>query len=434
MSFTAAASSEMKRKFEKKPTLLGEKAGKNSCCIFRVPRSLMEINQKAYHPLIVSIGPYHHGAEHLTMIEEHKRRFVRSLLDRTGNTWRNNLDRCFGAVVLLETEIRECYSETNRFGSSQLIEMMVVDGCFIIELVWELLNKPTRDPDDPIFKMDWILPFVMRDLLKLENQIPYFVLEKLFEISVPNPRDTLQNLILRFFSFSLEKPGSVRANERKFEGKHLLDLVRKSFQPQSSRSQTESEKSNKHLIQPAKKLDRAGIKFETRNRQNICFLDVKFSNGVFKIPPLRMDDFITCFILNCVAFEQCYGYCEKFVTDYATLMGCLINNQNDASFLSDHKIIENYYGTDEEVTRFFEKVCKDVAFDLEKSYLYKLIEDVNQYYWNDWHVRWASFKHTYFDTPWSFMSALAALILLVLTMIQAFMAYYAYVHPPKQSS
>ncbi|KAK3220980.1 hypothetical protein Dsin_014950 [Dipteronia sinensis] len=141
-----------------------------------------------------------------------------------------------------------------------------------------------------------------------------------------------------------------------------------------------------------------------------------------------MDDFITCFILNCVAFEQCYGHCEKFVTDYTTFMGCLVNNPKDAGFLSDHKIIENYYGTDEEVTRFFEKVCKDVALDLGKSYLYKLIEDVNQYYWNDWHVKWAIFKNTYLNKPWSFMAALVAFILLV---IQSFMAYFSYIHPPK---
>ncbi|KAK1560956.1 hypothetical protein Q3G72_032748 [Acer saccharum] len=428
MSFTAAAASEMKRKFDKKPTLLREKAGKKSCCIFRVPQSLVEINQKAYHPLVVSIGPYHHGSEHLKMIEEHKCRFVRSLFDRTDDTW-GNLDRCFQAVASLETKIRECYSETSRFGSPQLVEMMVVDGCFIIELVCELLDPTKRDLDDPIFKMDWILPFVMRDLLKLENQIPYFVLEKLFLISVPNPVDTLQNLILKFISFSLEKPGSVRTKHL-----HLLDLVRESFRPKSSRSPVPPANSNKQLIQPAKKLDLAGIKFETRKRPDICFLDVMFSNGVLKIPPLRMDDFITCFILNCVAFEQCYGHCEKFVTDYVTFMKCLINNPKDAGFLSDHKIIENYYGTDEEVTRFFDKVCKDVAFDFGNSYLYRLIKDVNQYYWNDWHVRWASFKHTYFDTPWSFMSASAALILLILTMIQAFLAYYAYDHPPKQSS
>ncbi|OMP10803.1 hypothetical protein COLO4_04255 [Corchorus olitorius] len=114
-------------------------------------------------------------------------------------------------------------------------------------------------------------------------------------------------------------------------------------------------------------------------------------------------------------------------------MGCLINTPSDAGFLCDHKIIENYFGTDEEIAGFFNNVGKDVAFDIEKSYLAKVFEDVNEYYRNDWHVRWAEFKHVYFDTPWSFISALAAVMLLIFTMIQAFFATYAYLLPPNNS-
>ncbi|KAJ0076595.1 hypothetical protein Patl1_35281 [Pistacia atlantica] len=47
-----------------------------------VPQSLVEINEKAYQPRIVSIGPYHNGLEHLKIIEEHKWRFLGSLLER----------------------------------------------------------------------------------------------------------------------------------------------------------------------------------------------------------------------------------------------------------------------------------------------------------------------------------------------------------------
>jgi len=59
-------------------------------------------------------------------------------------------------------------------------------------------------------------------------------------------------------------------------------------------------------------------------------------------------------------------------------------------------------------------------------YLSGLFDEVHQYYGNSWHVQWASFKYTYFDTPWSFISALAALVLLVLTVGQTYFAAYQY--------
>ncbi|KAJ0011455.1 hypothetical protein Pint_33713 [Pistacia integerrima] len=421
------------RKTEKTPTLLREAAGDSACCIFRVPQSLVEINEKAYQPRIVSIGPYHNGLEHLKIIEEHKWRFLGSLLERKEDC-DNILQNCFLIIASLEPEIRACYSETNMFKSHEFVEMMVLDGCFIIELVCKVTGLIRREPDDPIFKMDWILPFLMRDLLKLENQIPFFVLQNLFDILEPNPTTSLVSRTLRFFSdHVLERPESVLSKADNLQAKHILDLVRLSFRPSSPKRPVSPSKKNFLLsFQPAEKLHRAGIQFTTRRNKD-SFLDIKFADGVLRIPPLPMDDIVSSFFLNCVAFEQCYGHCEKFITDYARFMGCLIHTSSDAGFLCDHKIIENCFGTDDEVARFFTDVGKDVAFDIERSYLAKSIEEVNEYYWNDWHVRWASFKNKYFDTPWSFISASAAAVLLILTMIQTFFAWYSYAYPRKNN-
>ncbi|KAK9950277.1 hypothetical protein M0R45_005775 [Rubus argutus] len=54
--------------------LLHPSAGNESCCIFRVPQCLVEINTKTYQPHIVSIGPYHSGKPHLQMMQQHKGR------------------------------------------------------------------------------------------------------------------------------------------------------------------------------------------------------------------------------------------------------------------------------------------------------------------------------------------------------------------------
>ncbi|KAH9695296.1 transmembrane protein [Citrus sinensis] len=287
-----------------------------------------------------------------------------------------------------------------------------------------------KDPNDPIFKMNWIIPFLMRDFLKLENQIPFRVLQSLFDILALNSGISFAWLTLKFFSYMLERSASVLDKASTFDGKHLLDLVRLSFCPTDNRERPRDEKRDTFLrfIQPAEKLHRAGIKFKTRNNKD-SFLDIKFTNGVLRIPPLPMDDFISSFFLNCVAFEQCYGHCPKYITDYTTFLGGLIHTPTDAGFLSDHKIIENFFGTDEEVACFFTNVGKDVAFEIRRSYLSKLIEDVNEYYWNDWHVRWASLRHMYFDSPWSGISVLAAIFLLILTTIQAAFAVISYIRP-----
>ncbi|KAL6222450.1 hypothetical protein ACLB2K_005842 [Fragaria x ananassa] len=102
----------------------------------------------------------------------------------------------------------------------------------------------------------------------------------------------------------------------------------------------------------------------------------------------------------------------------------------DATFLCDNSIIENYLATDKEVAHFFRNVGKYVPFDIEECYLWKLFKDVNEYHRNIWHVRWAGFRFKYFDTAWSFLSALAAVILVLFTAVQAFFAVYAYARPP----
>ncbi|XP_031270650.1 UPF0481 protein At3g47200-like [Pistacia vera] len=421
----------MEVKVNQSPRLLSKLAGKKSCCIFRVPQSLVEINKKAYQPRIVSMGPYHHGKEHLKMIQEHKWKYLGAMLNRTRNHGVEFKD-LYAVIKSMEQQIRECYSETIQIKSCELIEMMVLDGCFVIEL-FSIVGKLVQgNLDDPIFTMSWVFPFFTRDFLRLENQIPYFVLEALFELTVLGSRrnnpPTLAKLALEFFNYMVQRDVEVLEQYYNLTAKHLLDLFRLSF-INSSQETTREISPFLHLIPSAKKLHLAGIEFKPRKTSS--FLDIDFRNGVLEIPPLTIDDFTSSVFLNCVAYEQCYRYCTKHITTYATLMGCLINTPGDAGFLSDQKIIENYFGTDEEVARFFNNVGKDVAFDIQRNYLSELFEGVNEHYRNNWYVRWASFKHTYFDTPWSFMSAVAALILLLLTMVQAFFAVYAYVLPAK---
>lgn len=142
------------------------------------------------------------------------------------------------------------------------------------------------------------------------------------------------------------------------------------------------------------------------------------------MPRIVVDDFMGSFFPNCVAYEQCYVACSKHFTTYATLLDCLMNINKDVEYLCEQKIIENYFGTESAVAGFVNTLGRDVAFDIEKCYLKELFIEVNEYYNNSRHVTWASFKNTYFSSPWSFISALAALILLILSIVQTIFTVY----------
>ncbi|KAJ9554750.1 hypothetical protein OSB04_009364 [Centaurea solstitialis] len=361
-----------------------------------VPPSLTEINKKEYQPQIVSIGPYHHGNKDLEMIQEHKWRFLDGFIARTGKSL------CFflNIVVSMENEIRQSYSESiEHVGSNDLAEMMVLDGVFLIELFRKVGRLIPIDQDDPIFSMVWVTTFLRRDLLKLENQIPFFVLQKLFDESTIGTR-TLTSLILEFFNYAVDRSTSVLQPFNNLEGQHLLDLFRKSFintnrNPVALRGNDLSDKSYLKLIEPATNLDFVGIKFKA-NHDADSFLDVNFRSGVLSIPQNNIDGFFTCFLLNSVAFEQCYFSCSKDITTYVMFLGCLINNSTDVGLLSQRKIIKNYFGTDVKLVKFFNNIRKDLTFDIKDNYLKGLFMEVNEYCSRTWRETFAGIERRYF--------------------------------------
>ncbi|KAF9678662.1 hypothetical protein SADUNF_Sadunf07G0058200 [Salix dunnii] len=60
-----------------------KKVFSSTCCIYKVPETLWESNEKAYAPRIVSIGPIHHGKENLKAMEDHKITYLRQFLEQS---------------------------------------------------------------------------------------------------------------------------------------------------------------------------------------------------------------------------------------------------------------------------------------------------------------------------------------------------------------
>ncbi|KAH9625403.1 hypothetical protein KSS87_008193 [Heliosperma pusillum] len=176
-------------------------------CIYRVPGWLKEHvcdgnDQTPYVPEIISFGPYHRGEEWLAETEKHKWRCLKKMLQRV----EQDVDVYLVEMKKLEAEVRACYQEPVILDSNAFVEMLVLDGCFMLEFlrVHKLgLMELEYNFDDPLFSKSTITHVIARDMIKLENQLPIIVLKRLLEIQYGESisDDTLiPKLVLRALS------------------------------------------------------------------------------------------------------------------------------------------------------------------------------------------------------------------------------------------
>ena len=163
------------------------------CCIYKVPHYLRKLNEEAYTPQVISIGLFHHKSERLKAIEEHKDRYFQSFVERS----EIKLEYLVDTISEMEESIRGCYAETIDLTSDWFVKMILVDASFILELLFRCSLKGLTS-DDPMAGEPRAND-VMLDLLFLENQLPFFVIEKLFNLSFPSLSN---NHLLLELSFS----------------------------------------------------------------------------------------------------------------------------------------------------------------------------------------------------------------------------------------
>ncbi|XP_017974300.1 PREDICTED: UPF0481 protein At3g47200 [Theobroma cacao] len=385
------------------------------CCIFKTPSILYRHKEQAYIPNAFSIGPFHHGKPNLTHTEKIKLKYLQGLISRSHS--QASLRQCFDVILEVEEEARECYAGTIGFSPDEFVKILVLDACFIIELFRKDAGLAAKDEDDPVFTMSCMLQFLYHDLILLENQIPWLVLERVFRLTAsPSESKSLVELTLEFFGniFSSDKHSiepHLFANQ---EIKHILDLLRKSLLLPSRGED------NHHCFgwQPfpsATSIKEAGIKF--RKVASSSILDIRFSNGILEMPSLLIQETTETIFRNLISFEQCYPNCTPRVTSYAIILSHLISTPKDMDILCDNEIIDNWL-IPEDSAKFFKTLYHD-SYVKEFHYL-RLCEQVNGYchhWWSRWH---ASYRHNYFGKPWAIVSLFAAATLLILTFIQTY--------------
>ncbi|KAF8034688.1 hypothetical protein BT93_C0875 [Corymbia citriodora subsp. variegata] len=360
-------------------------------------------------PRVVTIGPYHHGFNCLIPMEDHKLRYLEKFLQYDQKFI---LEDCIKKIVSWEDRARKCYDKPIYLSSSKFIEMMLVDGIFVIQLFLMYWNPNWRLDGDQIFAQPWMLIDIRRDMMLLENQMPFFAIEGLFKMVFGSHKQMpgLLELAYRFF-----KPATKIEKVPKVENevKHLLDAIRLLYLPSKEWKYLEPQ-DNKY-IPSATGLVAAGVKL---SRAKSDSFDIKFINGVLEIPPLILQHTTESHIRNIIAFEQCYYPEESYMNDYMVFMDHLVNTPGDAKLLIDKKIIENGLGNEEAAAYLINGYCKDTFWwtrngdfcDLRKA----LAAHCEMAY-NSWK---ATLKRDYCGNPWAVISIIAGAVLLALTVVQ----------------
>ncbi|KAK1317135.1 UPF0481 protein [Acorus calamus] len=199
-------------------------------------------------PASSPFGPYHRGKPCLQQVEDLKWRTLRILLLRNQAV---SLERCLEEMKDLEACARGCYSEVVNMYSKDFVEMMLLDGCFVVYVLaceLDYANQAEEDEEEGALKV-WMWPDVKKDLLLLENQIPFFVVKALFQL-----------LVSPFEGIASVEELAIKALIRCYPGRrnslpavpggrihHLLHLFYKSIIPVT---ETERSDANNHDLLP----------------------------------------------------------------------------------------------------------------------------------------------------------------------------------------
>ncbi|CAK9148642.1 unnamed protein product [Ilex paraguariensis] len=417
--------------------------------IYRVPSFIANLNKEVYSPhavsfgpyhhkevyspRAVSFGPYHHGEAHLEPMECHKKRSLLHFLKNRAS-FPLKLKDILDSFAQVEEELKDSYDsldpkwQSDSSDKEGFLKLMIIDGCFMLEIFRAAIKTPDDyHSDDPIFSKHGklnIMPFIKRDMLMLENQLPMLVLDKLLAIS-KNGDESINELIHKFCN-----PDSRDIPPPTGKCLHVLDMFRKSLFMKSTATTpmtgtsagSDASKKDKHrdelipITRSATELNEAGVRFK-RIKKSPSINDISFKGGVLSLPTFVIDDTTKSTFLNMIAFEHCHVSAGHEVASYIWFMDNLIDTSSDVRFLQGKRIVQNLIGSDKGAANLFNTISNDLTIDPESK-----LGSVNlkmSSYCERRRNRWrANLIHTYFTNPWTLISVVAAGVLFGLTIAQ----------------
>ncbi|KAL9342993.1 hypothetical protein Peur_063424 [Populus x canadensis] len=387
------------------------------CCIYRVPYSIRNIKPKAYTPQLISIGPIHHGINSgLEGMEKQKVIYYKEFTERPYMD-EEKIGNLVRRIQKKEDVIRASYlMDLTGINSPDFIQMIFLDAVFIIEFL-----QDSNDDRGPKTLEPWMIFEIREDLMLLENQLPFFVIQEIYD-EVNSARQESESLPLlnvaaiHFGKYTFSKENQTDSSFEKIS--HFTDLLRQFMLCGANTRRFDFNHPIK-LKYSAVMLREAGVKFQAT--EDKCLVNITFKKGVLKIPPLEVDYSFERLVRNIMALEQCHKPFEAHICNYIKFMDQLIDSAEDVELLVKSKIILHRLGDDATFSDMINKLCEKVG-DTYTCYD-DICKEMNAHYENPWNSIIATLHLVYFPNVWRGTGTFAAAVLLILTFMQTVKAF-----------
>ncbi|KAH7856297.1 hypothetical protein Vadar_033767 [Vaccinium darrowii] len=371
----------------------------------------VESNKKSYDPRVVSIGPCHHGKPELQTFERLKPSMVRQHVEN----WGVKIEELFYEVVKVASDARKSYAEglTEKFNDEEFTCMMLIDGCFTLHYICSIVEGNHNE----LNKMQQIA-LVRRDLLLLENQLPFQVLRVLIRASFGIALG--EEIIIAFIKrIRGEPPDAVALAEQMKEFRQQHSLALKSHP--EVRMQDGKDKDDNEPVHLLDLVRRQFIDPEAFNIGHRIQVYEDFRNSDTSKNNHRRHNKVYALEL-----EACPDNTNDFgVTSYICFMDSIVDQEEDVKELRSKGILLNYLGTDKQVADLF----NDISTELVPSpHAYVQVKTSMGYYYRYLRIQlvdWVNeLKRDYFRSPWTTIAVFYAAFMLTLSLTQTYFTVF----------
>ncbi|WVZ61772.1 hypothetical protein U9M48_011592 [Paspalum notatum var. saurae] len=440
-------------------------------------------DRRTYQPSFLSIGPYHCGDNNAT---------AEMLHNEQGKLWAAGFVLRSGAggpavlayteaVAAMEADARSCYEGDVGMPQDAFCRMLLLDSCQLIILLLLYFGGAAAADDDAaaggggsshgsaaesagpaersVKTRD--ICMTVHDLMMLENQIPFFVVDKIYQLgyggggggdTVAPPVRSLAWEAMQVIMGGV--PAAPGGHDDKQELQHLVHLCHLYLkptclvnQPQNACGSSRQRRVKYGRFRRATEYYDAGVKFRLwsaeeesaagggGSRSRRPMLDVRSSarGGVLSMALQSIDGTTGYILANVLAFEQKYyltatSACSSYVTAYVVFMSQLLGGAEDVALLASRGVMEHQLGTDAEVCALFRGLADGLFFDPDGEHYLSPVGAALKVHCSHRRNRWRAWivRHR-FGNPWLGAAWVFGASAVLCTIIQTVFAVLSYV-------